>query len=201
VIVETAVFDGEYCLRDPCGNGGEGNRTALLAFAVDDRGQHRRVQHDAVTRHGIELEPLNPVGWSRRRRRPLRPAGRGPHRLLERHADHPAGQFGNAPADGDGGPADSELARLGRFGPFSVSKIIQPIDELALGERLTAPQFERSGEHARQDALTLAVQPLIDRGGEGDVVIADGKAQKDEWYRHHRCGDSHPATASDGGDA
>ena len=84
------------------------------------------------------------------------------HRLQKRDADHPAGQFGGAPPDGDRGTADGELAGLGRLVPLGVAEIVQPIDELTLGERLTAPQFERAGEDARQHALALAVQPLID---------------------------------------
>ena len=39
---------------------------------------------------------------------------------------------------------------LSDVGALRVAEVVQPIDELTLGERLAAPQLERPGEDARQ---------------------------------------------------
>ena len=38
---------------------------------------------------------------------------------------------------------DDEFARFVRACPLRVAKVVQPIDELAIGERLSAPELER----------------------------------------------------------
>ena len=62
-------------------------------------------------------------------------------------------------------PGFSALARS------RVAEIVQPIDQLAVGERLAAAELERTREHAWQHAIAFAVQPRVDEMGEADVVV------------------------------
>ncbi len=46
--------------------------------------------------------------------------------------------------------------------PLRVAEVVEPGDQLLLGERLAAPELDRPGVDARQRALALAVQPCVD---------------------------------------
>ena len=66
----------------------------------------------------------------------------------------------------DGAAADGELAGLLDARALGVAEVVQPIDELLLGERLAAAQLERPREDARQHAIALAVQARVDQPAE-----------------------------------
>ena len=73
--------------------------------------------------------------------------------------------------------AEDELAGFLEGAPLRVSELVQPVDELPVVHRLPAPDLQRTGQHAREHAVALAVQPLIDEPGEADVVIRGRDAQ------------------------
>ena len=66
----------------------------------------------------------------------------------------------------DRAAVDGELAGLLERRALRVAEVVQPIDELPLGQRLAAPQLERPREDARQDAVALAVQARVDQARE-----------------------------------
>ena len=55
-----------------------------------------------------------------------------------------------------------ELAGLHDLGPLRVAEVVQPVDQLAVGQRLPAPQLERTRKDARKHGVALAVQPRVD---------------------------------------
>ena len=107
------------------------------------------------------LELLNAVGRPRRCGAAGCPLhlGCGP---LEYDLHHLALEFRTARQNRHRAGADRKLARLLQGGALRVAEIVQPIDQLPVGERLPAPQLERAGEDARQHRLTFAVQPGVD---------------------------------------
>jgi hypothetical protein len=60
---------------------------------------------------------------------------------------------------------------------LSVAKIVQSIDELAIGQRLTPPDLQGAGKHTRENRGVLTVQAGVDQPCEADVVIPGHHAQ------------------------
>jgi len=137
------------------------------------RGQDRRVERQTFDRFGGALEREHAVGGWRRRR--FSPGGRFRRRRLRPLKYHPYGltvELGAARHDRDVAGADHELAGFFERRPLRVTEIVQPIDQLAFGQRLTAPQFERPGEHARQHGRALAAQTLVARRSTAQPLMA-----------------------------
>ena len=67
-----------------------------------------------------------------------------------------------------------------------VAEVVQPIDQLPLGQRLAAAQLERPREDARKHRVALAVQARVDQPREADVVVGGGEAQDDRRERRAR---------------
>ena len=82
-------------------------------------------------------------------------------------------------------PADREFARLLGAGAVRVAEIVQPIDQLPLGEGLAAVQLERPGEDARIGPRHLAAHPRVDHPREDDPVVRHHERQQDQ--RDRRC--------------
>ena len=60
-----------------------------------------------------------------------------------------------------------KLARLRHAWPIGVAKIVETDDEILLRERLATTEFVGPGEDARQRALALSVEALVDHSREG----------------------------------
>jgi hypothetical protein len=82
-------------------------------------------------------------------------------------------QVAAARRDRDGVAPDGKLAGLLRAGAMGVAEIVELRDEVLLGDRLAAAQFDRARVDARQRALALAVQARVDEAREGDVVVGE----------------------------
>ena len=52
-----------------------------------------------------------------------------------------------------------------------VAEVVQPIDQLPVGQRLSRSELERPGEDAGKRPRPLAVQPGVDDARQGDVVV------------------------------
>ena len=158
-----------------------------------ERGQHRRVER---RRRSLGLSPSSSrshaIGGARRRRllalghRLAAPAAaerrRGP---VWPFSSATRGMIATAPWPIANSPAFSSRSRCG------VAEIVQPIDQLLLGQRLAAPQLERPREAragARVDARRAAARRSAARSGRSS--------------RRRRCSRRTAGTASDrGGDA
>src|SRR5207245_639611 len=131
-----------------------------------------------------DVEPLDPVRGFWWRRAP----GRGPHvgdrRLLENDADDLPFQLRCPRLDAHTAFADRKFAWLLDAGALRVAEIVEPIDELTIGQRLTASDFERTCEYARKHRVALAVEPRVEDVGEAHIVVAQRAAEHD-----HRDGD------------
>ncbi len=100
-------------------------------------------------------------------------------RALKDDAHDLALELGTARHDRDRAAADRELTGLVRARALRVADVVQAIDELPFRERLAAPQFQGPCEHARQDAVALAVEPAVDEVREADVVVRARGNQRD----------------------
>src|SRR5262249_22019871 len=56
--------------------------------------------------------------------------------------------------------------------------IVQPIDQLAAGERLILVKFQRPREDLRKNPLPRAVDASVDQAGKRDVVVTGGKREQ-----------------------
>src|SRR5581483_8142105 len=149
MFVETAVFDREDCLHHPRRDDGERDRPFLLALGgVAERGQHRRVERQPLARLAAEIEREHVIGRTRRRRLSRRRPYVRRRLTLEDDTRDLAVEFGSARRDRDDAGAGGELTGLGNGGALRVAEIVEAIDQLAIGEQLTAPQLERTGENA-----------------------------------------------------
>jgi hypothetical protein len=137
------------------------------------------------------------TGRRRRLARGHRPRRR---RLLEHHADRPALELGHPRHDRDRAGADRELAGLLEAIAVRVAELVEPIDQLLLGHRLTAAQLERPRQDAREHRRPLAVEPVVDHFREPHVVIRGDGQQQDGGDGENRRGDPHPAFSPDRGD-
>ena len=156
MVVEAAILDREHRLdhlaRD---RRAAARRGASRGPDGDERRDERRVERDALDGLlvGRQLDvarfspapPSSPAGRRRRAAtvRPLLVA-------VARDEDH-----GLAP--------DREFARLLGAGAVRVAQIVQPVDQLALGEGLSPVQLERAGEHPRIGPRHLAAHPRVDQ--------------------------------------
>ena len=59
-----------------------------------------------------------------------------------------------------------------------VAKIVQPVDEVLSGDRLTAVNLEGTGKNPRIGALRNALQPFVDHPRESDVVVGGGEGEQ-----------------------
>ena len=164
VVVEAAVLDGEHRLNHARGNRGERHAPALLAAGVDEPGEQRRVQCHPRRRLVVDLESANAKRRCRRLRRLWH---------IEVHADEPALRRAVARQEDDRVAADGELARLLDARSLRVAEVIQPVDELVCAHRLAAIQLERPGVDARQHAVALAVQAVVDLPAEDDPPVGE----------------------------
>ena len=74
---------------------------------------------------------------------------------------------------------DREFPRLLGAGAVRVAQIVQPVDQLALGEGLSPVQLERAGEHPRIGPRHLAAHPHVDHLREDDPVVRHRERQQD----------------------
>ena len=182
----------EHRLDHPLRNRGQRDRPPLLALAAERR-EHRRVERQALARTRGELELQHAIGRTRRRRPPRGAAHVRSRRPLKDDADRLALELRSARQNRDASLAEGEFARLLQLRPLCVSKIIESIDQLSIGQRLAAAQLERPREHARKHRVALAVQPRVDQAREADVVVAGDEPQNDERNRSGERGVPHPA--------
>src|SRR4029077_6322629 len=68
-------------------------------------------------------------------------------------------------SDGHDRIADGELARFLGVRALGVAEIVQLIDELGSGQRLSPPELEGTGEDPRQHMLSRAVQTRVNHTG------------------------------------
>ena len=191
MVVIAPVFDGEDGVDDVRRQ--RGNRHWAALGAVDlDRAEQRRIQREAIARIVAQLQQFNVVGRARRRRLAPRGALHGGCRFLERDTDGAALELCRPRRDRDVAFGDGELARLLRLLPACVADVVQAIDKLLFGERLSAPQFERPGEDAREHALPFTVQLLVNEPTVADVVVAADERQDDDGYGGDERGNAHP---------
>ena len=191
MLVEASVLGREHRLLDALRDRGQRHRPPLLAFASVERRQHRRVEHEPLARPGADLEPQHAVRRPRRRPGARRRLHRRRRRLKD-DADDLLFELRRARVDRDGAAADGELARLLELFPVRIAEVVEPVDELPLGERLAAAQLERTRENAREHRFALAVQPRVDQVCEADVVIGRDEAEHDGRYRRGERGETHP---------
>ena len=98
-------------------------------------------------------------------------------------ADHLFLELGRARVDRDRAAADGELARLLRLIAMRIAEVVQPIDQLPFGERLSAAQLERPRQDARKHRLAFAVQARVDQVREPHVVVRRDEAEDDRRNR------------------
>src|SRR5262249_6448771 len=89
--------------------------------------------------------------------------------------------------------ADGEFAGLLGNGSLRVAEIGPTVDQLLAGQRLPAPQLQRTRENARQRRLPLSVQPRVDQFREADVVVRREETGDDERDGQDECRHPHPA--------
>src|SRR6185503_5296833 len=87
--------------------------------------------------------------------------------------DRLAGQLAAARGQRDDVAISGELAGLLYGRPVGVAQIVEPNDHILLRQRLATAELRGPGVDARQRALALAVQALIDHPREGEVRGAD----------------------------
>ena len=118
-----------------------------------ERRQHRRVERHAARSAWLPSSSRSTRSGDRGGGlRAGRCGLRGRRRLLEDDADQLALELRRARHDRDRAGADRELAGLLGVRALRVAEVVQPIDELALGQRLAAAELERPREDARQHA-------------------------------------------------
>src|SRR4029450_10293856 len=81
---------------------------------------------------------------------------------------------------------DGELAGVADGRALRVAEIVQPVDQLAIGERLSAPQLQRPREDARAHRLALSVEAGVDELGEARVVVTGDEEGEDERNRERQ---------------
>ena len=177
MLVEAAVLDREHRLlmRGGIADSATGRR---FSRSPPSARQQRRVERRAARSACAPSSSRSHAIGDARRRRPSRrfAAGRGAGgcwkttRTTWPLSSGARGMIATAPC------ADRELAGLLDRVALRVAEIVQPIDQLPLGQRLAAAQLERPREDARQHAVALAVQPRVDQAREADVVVAGGDA-------------------------
>jgi hypothetical protein len=118
---------------------------------------------------------------------------------LEDDADHLPFQFGRPRHDRDRAVADGELARLLDALAVRVAEIVQPVDQLAFGERLAAAELERAREDAWKHRFAFAMQPRVDEMREPNVGIRRREAEEDGGNCERKRREAHPFLAPDGG--
>jgi hypothetical protein len=94
-----------------------------------------------------------------------------------------------------------ELAWLLEHPALGVPEVVQPVDELPLGERLATPELEGPSKDTRQHALAGALQALIDQPGERYVVVACGEGDEHRRNRDRESSEAHPLVAPGGPEA
>jgi hypothetical protein len=115
--------------------------------------------------------------------------------------DGTSGKVRRAPDDGDPAGADGKFAGVRRLAALSVPEIVQPVDELPIGQRLAFPKFQRPREYSWQYPLPLAVKALVDDLRKRDVVVPRDEGQRDKGHARDHGGDANPAAPPDRGDA
>ena len=175
MIVEAAILDRQH--RLPHARSGICASGTLRRFSRafgNERGEERRLEHHRRQRlasPGCSMRLMVDVAGE------LGLAAAGPND----DADDVAVGLAAADHQRDRVLADRELARLLDPGPLRVAEIVQPVDELPVGQRLAGVQLERPGEDAREGARPFAVQPGVDDPRQRDVVVGqhpddDGRA-------------------------
>jgi hypothetical protein len=178
VRVEPLILGRDHRFLHPLRNFRQRHAAPLLAS-----GGHQCREQGGVQLQGIGLAAADDLELSdscRHRGRALRRA-LDRRRRIELHADHLALEVSAARRQRNRIPPDRKLAGLFDASPVRVAQIVEPRDELELGDGLPAAQFHRSREDARQRALPLAMQARIDHPRERDVVVGeDRRGQHDE---------------------
>ena len=198
MVVVATILDRKHRLNHTSGNRRQRNRTALFALAADECREHRGVERDPFG--GLLPDLDSPYVVRRRRRRcPSRrfPARR--RRRLKHDAHQLTLELRGSWSDRHPPVCDDELARFVRAWPFRVAEVVQSIDELAIGEPLSAPEFERPRKDAWKHEQPGALQALVDQPREGDIVVTGREAQRDDGDDRHQQGDAHPFLAPPGG--
>ena len=171
MLVESAVFDGEDGVHHSLGNHRKRHLPPLFALAARERRQDRRFERHPFARVCAKLQAFDATC---RRGRPG-PPGRlvrvGSRGSLKHDADDLALVRGDTRQDGHRPVADRELAWFFHAPALRISEIVEPVDQLAVGERLAASQFERTSEDARQHAVALAMQARVDEVPEAHPVV------------------------------
>ena len=171
VVVEAAILDRQDRLDHLARDGLQRHVAALLAsLGRDERRDERRVERDALDGLlvGRQLDGLD----SRRLRSLRRPAA-------EDEPHGPALVVAVARDEHHRVAPDREFPRLLGAGAVRVAQIVQPIDQLALGEGLSPVQLERAGEHPRIGPRHLAAHPRVDHLREDDPVVRHRERQQD----------------------
>ena len=171
VVVEAPVLDRQHRLDHRLRDHLERDVPPFLARVGDQRGDERRVQRDAfgLFLRTRQLDRIDPRGLG---------ALRGP--AAEHQADDLALMVSLPRNDHHRVPADRELARLLAARTMGVAEVVEPIDELPLGERLPAMQLERAREDARIGPRHLPAHAGVDHPGEDHPVVGHHRAQQDE---------------------
>jgi hypothetical protein len=73
-----------------------------------------------------------------------------------------------------------------------ISKIVEAVDQLLVGERLAAPQFERARRFAAARGRA-PVKPRVDEPPEGHPVVRGRETQCDDRKRQRQGAQAHPA--------
>ena len=116
----------------------ERDRPPLLALAADERREHRRVEHQPFAGFRPSSSCSDAIGGPRRRRLPAAPRGLAPAAARNTTRTICPLKLGARGMMRDRAGADGELARLLDVRALRVAEIVQPIDELLVGERLAA---------------------------------------------------------------
>ena len=182
----------------------ERHRPPLLALAADERGQHRRVERQPLARPSCRARAAarDRAAAAAAPSAPRRRSRVGRRRPLKHDADDwplnsgARGMIAIAPLPIANSPGFSSVLAL------RVAEVVQPIDELAVGQRLAAPQLERPGEARAEARVSRSpCEPRVDQPREADVVVGGGEAQEDRRNRERQRGEAHPALAPDRRDA
>ncbi len=203
MFVETMIFDRQHRLCHSRRDGRQRNRPALFAFPGNQRRQHRRVENEPLTCLVAEFELQHAVGgafWRRRfaRGRCARGSRSWP---LKNNLDELPVELRASRHQRDSAGAHGEFTGTLRRRPLGVAKIIQAIDQLPIGQRLPASQFERPCQDARQGGLAFAVKPLVDQPREADVIVGGEKTANHQRNRQGKRRHPHPALSPDADDA
>ncbi len=142
MIVEAAILDRQHRLTHPFRNLRERHLAPLLTSFTfgHERREQRRFEDHRRQRLPI-ARPLERLDDERSAR--IRLALRGRRRRIEDHADDLAVGLAAADHHRDGVAADREFTGPLDGGALRVAEIVEAVDQLPIGEALSAVQFER----------------------------------------------------------